>query len=210
MVEWKLSFKAGALMSQMANLSSWATPITSESGVYYTLYRQKIKEELPVLGLNNETISKYIQELETKNLIESINKNTIPSYRLSAKGKEWVSSTLKSNGGEKCDKEESEISPVKKEEKVTAFTFTLSRNKSFDNLPQEYKEKLKMACHTYAGEEGIPTVEYETFADWHSAKGSEFKNWGSAFKNWCKKYTKYTKTNEVDPYFSNNGKGLWS
>lgn len=97
MMEWDLSFKACAILHKMVDLSSWADAIHVEKKTYYVLYRNKMLEELPCLGAALSTVSKYIQELEQKKIIESINKSTVPAYRLTAKGREWISDSKNEN-----------------------------------------------------------------------------------------------------------------
>ncbi|MFW9627663.1 MAG: hypothetical protein ACMV1K_13135 [Sulfurospirillum sp.] len=210
MLEWDLSFKAGILLSKMAELSSWATPITIENEVYYMLFRKKIQSELPLLGKNFSSISKTISELESKSLIESIQKNSTPAYRLSAKGKQWLTASINANDGESSNDNNSEISPEKK----AKFTFDLKMKRGYSLLSQEYKENLEYVCQEYAKNSNIPADEFGAFVDWHSAKGTLHQDWSKAFKYWCTMYKKRNRTNggelSKDDYFSNNGKGLYS
>lgn len=188
-IEWNLSFKAAALLSQMSVLSSWAKPVSKNGEVYYILYRKKILKELPTLGRSVATISKYIKELEDKGLIESINKNIDPAYRLSEKGKEWVSSTNEVKKNENSQKDEE-------------FTFDLKKKSSYDQLSEEYLFYLSVCCKNYAKEVNIPEDEYESFIDYYAARGTLYKNWGKAFKSWCHKYKKDNPKNSKDDYFS--------
>lgn len=195
-VEWALSLKAAVLLSKMTSLSSWAKPITKNGEVYFVLYRHKMIQELPILGSTEATISKYIKELEDKDLIEAINKNLEPAYRLTEKGKEWISDK----------KEAKENQNSKKNEK---FTFDLIKNTAYDQLTQEYLSYLSTACKTYARDNSIPEDEYHTFVDYYTAKGSRYKNWGKAFKCWCNKYKKDNAKKPKDDYFSINGQSLY-
>jgi len=214
-MEWNLTFKACALFAKMVDLATWATAVTTDDGeVYYILYRTKMHEELPCLGSSVTTISKYIKELEDKKLIESIQKKTRPAYRLTAKGKEWVSEKTNTNVGENKKSKKKEISP-EKEKEDGKFTFNLKKKSEYINLSTLYKENLRLACQVYAEKEKIDLEEVGYFIDWHSSKGTLFKDWGAGFKSWCRKHKEFrgrSNSNGGDfkksDYFSNNGQGL--
>lgn len=182
MVEWGLSIKAGILMCKMVTLSSWATGVKVDEDIYYVLYRSKIKEELPILGNSVTTVTKYLAELIDKDLIDRVNENSEPAYKLTCKGKEWLSTTPKAN--------DAEISPEKKQKDP----LSLGVEMKIEDVDDEYKEKLHLKCYEYCQENGIKVSELKAFANWHMAKGTKYINWYRAFITWCSRDTKNKKT----------------
>jgi len=185
MVEWDLSVKASILMCGMVSLSSWATAQTYDNEVYYVLYRSKIMAMFPVLGKSMPTISKYIAELESKDLIESTNKNFQPAYRLTAKGKEWVGINKNPNGAE--------ISPEKENKKP----MSLAHEVPLEDVGEEYQKLLETKCYEYCKTNNIRFEEMKAFSSWHIAKGTTYKNWYQAFVNWCNRDTTKKKNSNV-------------
>jgi len=185
MVEWDLSVKAGLLMCVMTTLSSWATPVVQGSEVYYILYRDKIIVDIPLIGKSRTTISKFLKELKEKDLIEVVNENFTPAYRLTSKGREWLSDRKNSNSGE--------ISPVKKTKKE----LSLSSEMALEDVGEEYQKLLHLKCYEYCKENNIRYEEMLAFASWHIAKGTLYKNWYRAFIVWCSRdrKSKIRKTN---------------
>ena len=70
------------------------------------------------------------------------------------------------------------------------FSFTLSKLIQYDNLSQEYKDKLKEEISKLN-----LSIAYEDFIDSLMAKGYKYKNFLIAYKNWCKKDFNKDKTN---------------
>ncbi len=62
------------------------------------------------------------------------------------------------------------------------FSFTLSKLIQYDNLSQEYKDKLKEEINKLN-----LSIAYDDFVDSLIAKGYKYKNFLIAYKNWCKK-----------------------
>ena len=62
------------------------------------------------------------------------------------------------------------------------FSFTLSKLTQYDNLSQEYKDKLKEEISKLN-----LSIAYDDFVDSLIAKGYKYKNFLIAYKTWCKK-----------------------
>ena len=62
------------------------------------------------------------------------------------------------------------------------FSFTLSKLTQYDNLSQEYKDKLKEEINKLN-----LSIAYDDFVDSLVAKGYKYKNFLMAYKTWCKK-----------------------
>jgi len=189
-IEWGLSIKAAMCLSKFMDLSSWATPVIIDNKTYYILYRSKLIEELPLLGKSLPTASRAIKELEDKEIIESVHKNTEPAYRVTKKGLEWLSNTsakgqeLKKSNDEENDK----------------FTFRLKRELEYDDLSDEYKNFLKLGAIKYAKEQGLNENEFENFVNHKKSVGKSHKDWASAFKTWCSNAKKYAKQHTKTVY----------
>ena len=70
------------------------------------------------------------------------------------------------------------------------FSFTLSKLTQYDNLSQEYKDKLKEEINKLN-----LSIAYDDFVDSLIAKGYKYKNFLIAYKTWCKKDFNKDKTN---------------
>lgn len=181
-------------MMFLADLSSWAEPkILKTNGgeeVYYLLYREKLLEEVPALG-STRSISRSLNSLEEKGLIESINKNTKPSYRFTKEGKKWVSTNLKEpkkpNGGES-----------KKTSK-----YTLQKQTKLADCKKEYKFELVRWCKNYCDEKGVSHEEFENFKNYHLSKGTLMVDWTRAFVTWVGNHLKRSKPNGGESEFDN-------
>ena len=79
------------------------------------------------------------------------------------------------------------------------FSFTLSKLTQYDNLSQEYKDKLKEEINKLN-----LSIAYDDFVDSLIAKGYKYKNFLIAYKTWCKK--DFNK----DKYNPNNNNDEWS
>ena len=67
-------------------------------------------------------------------------------------------------------------------EYIKEFSFTLPTLTTYDNLSQEYKDKLKEEINKLN-----LSIAYDDFVDSLIAKGYKYKNFLIAYKNWCKK-----------------------
>ena len=70
------------------------------------------------------------------------------------------------------------------------FSFTLSKLTQYDNLSQEYKDKLKEEINKLN-----LSIAYDDFVDSLIAKGYKYKNFLIAYQNWCKKDFNKNKAN---------------
>ena len=70
------------------------------------------------------------------------------------------------------------------------FSFILSKLTQYDNLSQEYKDKLKEEINKLN-----LSIAYDDFIDSLMAKGYKYKNFLIAYKTWCKKDFNKDKTN---------------
>ncbi len=197
-MEWDLSLKAAVLLSQMSILHSWAKPVVYDDETYFMLFRAKIAKELPILGKSKATISSYIRELEDKELIESIDKNSTPAYRLTSKGNEWTSDSTNTDEGE--NQKEEEIAPEKEKKRKRPY-FSLSKPTIYEDLSEEYKKNLVEACKIRAEKEGLDLSEVGEFVNWHASKGTLFKDWSRGFVTWCKKHEDFK--NRAYPQINN-------
>lgn len=75
------------------------------------------------------------------------------------------------------EKEKLEMNNGKEE-----FSFSLSKLTQYENVSNEYKEKLKEEI-----EKLNLSLSYEDFVDSLIAKGYKYKNFLIAYSNWCKK-----------------------
>lgn len=199
--EWDLSLKACFGMCKMADLSSWANPVIVDEKVYYVLYRSKLLEEIPLVGKSPTTASRIIKELEDKDIIESVNKATTPAYRLTDKGREWLSDSVqeKTNGGEKETLDKSK-------EKPTKFSFRLKADVEYEDLSDDYKGYLKSGCMAYLSGIGLKASTYEDFVNKNKSTGKSYKDWRSAFKTWCSNAIRYGA--KVSKKSENNSNGV--
>ena len=70
------------------------------------------------------------------------------------------------------------------------FSFNLSKATQHDNLSAEYQEKLKGYATTKDG-----SHSFDSFLDYHIAKGSTFKDWSRAYNTWITNSIKFNKFN---------------
>ena len=83
--------------------------------------------------------------------------------------------------------------------KEQAFSFSLTRETSYENLSLEYREKLKEEI-----EKLNLSLSFIDFVDSLVAKGYKYKNFLMAYKTWCKKDFNTSKKT------TNNSFGGWS
>lgn len=199
MTEWKLGATTGYVMAVFADLESWATRLKSndadDDNVYYLLYREKILKDLPYLG-SVTSISRALKELESKDIIKCIHKNSTPAYCLTAKGLGWKrkpDAEKNANDGDLPPDEKKDTKAPK------AFKFQLSRSTGLDKLSLEYMEKLFPKCMEIGAKYELGNAaqckeEFEKFLLHYSKVGSKFANWSSAFSIWCDNHRKFKKT----------------
>ncbi len=104
-------------------------------------------------------------------------------------------------------KEKKEKNILKKEKKESGkkFSFSLPSNRSFENLSEEYKEKLE--GFAIQADQGWC---FEDFISYHVAKGSKFKNWAMAYRTWLSNSIKFGGTNKTpNAVKSQNGETVY-
>ena len=119
-------------------------------------------------------------------------KKNIPYDDLFAPLSNPLDNPLSNNANEKGNKK-LEMNNEKKE-----FSFTLSKLTQYDNLSQEYKDKLKEEI-----EKLNLSISYDDFVDSLIAKGYKYKNFLIAYKTWCKKdfnKNKSSTTNSINDW----------
>lgn len=205
MQEWDISTNAGIILSHLVQFPKWATILPYSETIkedtlqninkdeyyknpFYLCYLKKIINDIPILPSSKSSITKYIKELEEKEMIEYIRKNSTPAIRLTQKGKSWGEFQYLTKTKEHIEVKEKN-------------SFNLSRQSNYENLSKEYKEKLKIKCVGYSKKRQIPETEFEKFVAYHRSKGSKYINWLMAYVTWCNNYSKWNKTNEGE----NNG-----
>lgn len=199
-IDWDLGKTTVHLMPVFSDLESWANPIKSndpeDNRPYYLLYREKILKDIPYLG-SLTSISRSILELETKEIIESINKHFAPAYRLTEKGLSWKRKPEieNPNGGESTEQPQQPKPAPKKERKKNKFALITPQR--VEDLSKEYMDSLFQASMKTAIEKNIknPKDEFENFLLHHSKKGNKWANWLSAFQTWCNNNKKFNEPN---------------
>ena len=79
--------------------------------------------------------------------------------------------------------------------KKKIFSFSLSNKQSYDNLSQEYKDKLKAKCLLTDGN----LQRYNDFIDQLEAKGYQYKDFSKAYIVWDKEKKYQSFTPEPEP-----------
>lgn len=97
-LEWGLNSQQALLFAFVYEVPSWANSMKTESGVFYTLSKAKIIEELPLLTDKPDTAYRLLKALNEAGLIELSSTSSLTLVRLTAKGKEW---NRKQDGSEK-------------------------------------------------------------------------------------------------------------
>ncbi len=212
--KFDLSLKAAHLYSYFIEISLWADVLPYEKATrdnnvakfdvdtyyknpFYICYYSKILDDLSVFFRAKSSLSDACRELEKKGLIEYILKKSTPAIRLTNKVKNWNKiddDMLEQN------EEQEKTSPnvgekeIKKQERKNIFA--LKRKSLYENLSQEYKDKLKDECFKCCVTYNVPKSEYEKFVAFHRAKGNKFVNWLMAYVTWCHNYNKWNEPKE--------------
>ena len=88
------------------------------------------------------------------------------------------------NTTETTEKKENFIK--EKSEKSKNFSFTLKTKQPYTKLSKEYRDKLFGYAITVDA-----ASQFQAFVDYHTAKGSAFKDWASAYRTWVRNTTKF-------------------
>lgn len=199
-IDWDLGKTTVHLMCVFADLESWANAVKSndpeDNRPYYLLYREKILKDVPYLG-SVSSISRSILELETKGIVECINKHYAPAYRLTEKGLSWKRKPENENpnDGESSEQPPQPKPTPPKERKKNKFA--LSSKKRVEDLSKEYMSDLFQSAMQMAIKHNIPNAkeEFEKFLEHHSKNGNKWANWLSAFSTWCRNNKKFNEPN---------------
>lgn len=101
-----------------------------------------------------------------------------------------------------CDRENPETNNIETTAETTAesyraredapkktdgnFSFNLNRKQPYSKLSEEYKKRLFGYAITKDGAD-----QFQAFTDFHTAKGTSFKDWASAYRTWLRNVTKF-------------------
>ena len=97
-LEWGLNSQQALLFAFVYEVPSWANSMKTDAGIFYTLSKAKIIEELPLLTDKPDTAYRLLKALSEVGLIELSSTSSVTLIRLTAKGKEW---NRKQDGSEK-------------------------------------------------------------------------------------------------------------
>lgn len=117
-LEWGLNSQQALLFAFVYEVPSWANSMKTDAGVFYTLSKAKIIEELPLLTDKPDTAYRLLKALNEAGLIELSSTSSVTLIRLTAKGKEW---NRKQDGSEKY--------PTSKRERVGKKSEVAGRKK---------------------------------------------------------------------------------
>lgn len=109
----------------LANASVWADPIIIEDRVYYFVARQKVMEELPLLGLKSDTIYRHLKGLNDLGLIDYKKEGKKDCVKVTELGKSYFSTS-----------KNSEIDPNKlgnRSEKHSEIDPTYNNTRAYNN-----------------------------------------------------------------------------
>lgn len=92
-LEWGLNLPQACFFSFLFEVPSWATPLVIDGQVWYSVGKQKLMDELPILTDKADTIKRYMKSLEGFGLIERKTQyrgvDSIPLFRLTDKARCW-------------------------------------------------------------------------------------------------------------------------
>ncbi len=97
-LEWGLNSQQALLFAFVYEVPSWANPLRTDDGIFYTLSKAKIIEELPLLTDKPDTAYRLLKALAEAGLIILSSTSSVTLVRLTDKGKEW---NRKADGSEK-------------------------------------------------------------------------------------------------------------
>lgn len=67
-------------------------------------------------------------------------------------------------------------------------------SKRSQTIPNDFQ--LNESSLEYAKSRGLNGKEFESFKNWHTAKGSMYKDWQAAWRTWCDKAVEYGRANK--------------
>jgi len=93
------------------------------------------------------------------------------------------------NNTETTTETTTDIEPKQKNE----FSFSLKRNTQYENLTEQYKQKLRGYAVTKDG-----AYQLDKFLNHHVSKGTTYKNWSMAYNTWLSNAAKYDPNYNLD------------
>lgn len=88
-IEWGLNLQQATLFSFLYSVPSWGKTYVVNNGVYCSVGKSKVAEELPILSGKPDTIKRYFAQLEAKGLIERFATEQTAYFRLTEKAAAW-------------------------------------------------------------------------------------------------------------------------
>jgi len=136
----------------LAHANTWAEAIIVDNDIYYWVARQKISEQLPILGLKPDTIYRHLKALDKLGVIKHIKVGKKDCMKLTEKGKSYYVGN-KSELSEATMSEinpNSEINPTKLGNKSEnnseinpTYNTTIYNNTTNDNLHGDVDVEVK-------------------------------------------------------------------
>lgn len=71
-----------------------------------------------------------------------------------------------------------------------------ARTKRAHQLPDDFT--LNESSLAYCAKRGLNGSEFESFKNWHSAKGSTYRDWQAAWRTWCDKAVSFGRGKEPE------------
>ncbi|MGJ8518058.1 DnaT-like ssDNA-binding domain-containing protein [Carnimonas bestiolae] len=91
-LEWGLNMPQAMLFAFVYECPSWCKPVSKNDEIFYALSKQKVVDELPLLGAP-DTVYRNLKMLAKRGVIELSYTNQITLVRLTDKGREWNKKT---------------------------------------------------------------------------------------------------------------------
>ena len=166
-------------------------------GNYWTYNSVRAWRELfPYMG--ESAIKGALKKLETHGLITSGNYNKSTYDR--TKWYSIIHLAISANGLDDNSQPIPYNKPVNKPYNKHTFSFSLKQKCAYDNLSEEYKDKLYGACMLVDGKED----RYEDFLVSLRSNGYQYKNFPLAYMNWDKERAYKNFKTEPEPKLGEN------
>ncbi|MGJ8516894.1 DnaT-like ssDNA-binding domain-containing protein [Carnimonas bestiolae] len=91
-LEWGLNMPQAMLFAFVYECPSWCKPVSKDDEIFYALSKQKVVDELPLLGAP-DTVYRNLKVLAKRGVIELSYTNQITLVRLTDKGRQWNKKT---------------------------------------------------------------------------------------------------------------------
>lgn len=181
---------------EINDFTGGSVQITSTNNNQITKYRVSLffgyKQKNPIsrtIDINEGLVSIWLSAIQLK----------VKSMQVSCNGMDYSElNALMNNLPNKVDSNKvvsisNGINTILTTSSKNEFSFTLLKLTQYNNLSQEYKDKLKEEINKLN-----LSISYDDFIDSLIAKGYKYKNFLIAYKNWCKKDFNNTKYNSND------------